>query len=276
MFFSRKPYILYAVGDGKQTRVPISGETFVIGSGEACDLRIRAAGIAERHLQLERMSGKWVVRVEGISPVHVEGRLLRDRDRTIRSGETINLADVLNITFVDPAEDKASAASAANPAPQLDDEPKTSRLIVGLFATVVAGSFVFLFYWMAREPAVAATDYSSINVQSINGAVEDLPHCLEQAAGRLREGLARGDRDQKSPFWTLAAHLSEDSAAGGSEDVRALQRSVGTWLGEGMRAERRGDRAAARLAYEAVQGLVPDLKCSAHLLAAARHRSVAN
>jgi pSer/pThr/pTyr-binding forkhead associated (FHA) protein len=274
IFETRKPYVTCRTAQGKTVKLTVSKDAFGIGSDPSCDLHIDAPEIAGKHCQILRMGDSWVVRVEGLNRVLVDNELLSNRDRTLTSGDVINIAGLVDVEFIDPEEIRQKKKAAANAKKAEKDETEApsshSRNKLIIVAGAVLWIFVgFLFLKGDRKPQ--ALDFSSVNEQTIIAAVEDLPSCLESAAARYKSDINNADFDLRSEFALLlkSASLSPDD-----QDVQAFQKTVGAWLNEGMRAETQNNPKAAREAYTQVRRLVPDISCKAHHLAAARLAAV--
>lgn len=278
MFFNRKPFIQITINGGKSERRTIDGDVFVIGSGQASDLQLASPLIAERHLVLRRQDKSWIARVEGLNPVEINGERLLERDRTIRSGDRINIAGLVTLLFKDPAEtvveEKKPDAAGAQP-----ENERISPVLFAAFGLVMVGSTIAAIFLLSR-PAPQRVDMTRISMPSIQRAVATLPDCIDDAARRIAEvrEARKSDTvrefDLESTFWSIAARAAVPNGAAPPEELARLQEKARQWLFDGLQAERRTDYVAATRAYQTLQKLVPDIGCDAHLLAARRIQAI--
>ncbi|WP_422374217.1 FHA domain-containing protein [Roseibium sp.] len=274
MFQSQKPSVSCVTPSGKTIAARIKGEFFVIGSSSEADLRINAPDVADRHALIRRVDGRWVVQVEGLNPVSIDGELLTGRDRILSSGDKLGIAN-LEIEFTDPVEVAAreKARKKVTDEARNQEKPTTERPIYLLpmaFGSATV-SLLLLLALALKDPDTKTVDFGKISTGSIEAAVSELPACLAAAAERRAGTPGQRELDLRSPYSLLSRELQATGQDGSPKDISAFQATVRRKLDEGMRAETElNDKPMARDAYQQVRELVPDLRCPANLLASSR------
>lgn len=270
LFETRKPYVKCRTGQGKTLKLLLTTDAFDIGSDPGSDLHINAPEIASKHATIARMGENWVIRVQGLNRVFIAGELLSNRDRTLASGDIINIAEIVDVEFTDPEELKRKKKSEAA---SLEAEKAEKETTVPLhkntkfyaLAAVVWASVAYLA--LHKDVRDKPLQFSEIHDRTIDAAVEDLEICLAATAENFREDQLSAGFDLRSRYALLAKDRDNNSADSAVQDYQKL---VQHWLLEGMRAEGRQDSRSAKAAYKRVRSLVPDLRCKAHRLASAR------
>lgn len=134
-------WLAISTGDQAGSRVEVTGEQFLVGRGDGCDLVLRDWNVSRRHAYMRALDdGTLELRDLGSSNgTFVNGH--RVEEATLRGGEQIQFGDtVLHVEGGDDSPDQATHLGGGAPAPMAGPAPAAARPTESAIVRAIRGN----------------------------------------------------------------------------------------------------------------------------------------